>query len=1008
MDDLQHRLDPWPLEPSRRDGGDPPETLNSPLGSGSTGATNHEGGRVPDFAPGPVNLGDEAMTMNTPGDANAGIPGAVGNALSGNLAKSLMARKGRRGKAGTSRTDPARAVGQGTAKRRLAPRAVPMMDGSYRVPVLSGIGETQTMKWVRTAELVQTPAAETAKTSGQFTADLAPTPFFSTIWAPGRDPNAGRNEYRNKEPGNSNLIWVARQVQDRTQIEQENRRLQEMLLEQQRHKRLRTNLGEVDGVLRDLQGRVDALFSNIDPQRPGANDVPRFEAPRNEQAFQHNFAVAARCPPFTSNNSIGESTITRQPGPSASCSRKVIGQSNFVVRDVFFTSSVGGSAGDASPVALPTIRTPLENIRFLRVSGTNTNGTTNYSLEDFRYAECPAYIALSYVWGDERFTSTISVNGKSVQVRDNLAQALSNIKKSDPDVYLWVDAICINQKDDRERSNVVQHMGEIFAKAKSVYAWLGPIGRITTGADTGTLFTHLSDLGTLFWEHAGAAYTGKLNERSLDLDKILKMSLPALFRRFTNHQGQMGLFPTDEYTAFSCRAFWRRIWVLQEVFLAKDLHYLCGDCRLKSKHLAGAVILLENFQRYLIHGQDLSRELMKSANGHLERFVYGSPVFPDMHRVIIYTSIYPPDVVSLRIAMTNFCVKELPGGSSAMDPRDMIFGLLGFADDAERSYIRVNYSKSVQETYVAVTRAMIRNRFTDILAWAQPLDSKRIANLPSWVPDYSVTIYEGLCSQAQAKPWLPQFKACGKNDKYSDEKALQFDHLTLPVYGRRVDKVQWVGRLWFPRSSQGGKINFKSSENIGLEGLTRSVSYESLLSFLKEIQDFVERAEAIQRWSTGPRVGQGNRVEKPCFATDAKWRVPCCDQIVIDGRLVRGDLSTRARYDATLRGVEACIKNPQAKLPVAARAYAEALLRWVDKRPFLTMNGFVGLGPAHAEVGDTVAVLDGFTACYLLRRLINGHRLIGEAYVSGYMDGETIGSAPTDAGSSICEWFHLR
>lgn len=79
-------------------------------------------------------------------------------------------------------------------------------------------------------------------------------------------------------------------------------------------------------------------------------------------------------------------------------------------------------------------------------------------------------------------------------------------------------------------------------------------------------------------------------------------------------------------------------------------------------------------------------------------------------------------------------------------------------------------------------------------------------------------------------------------------------------------------------------------------------------------------------------------------------------------------------------------------------------------RPFATASGFVGLGPADTREGDTIAMLDGFYACYVIREDLypwgmtenglpagkadqNRHtwgafRVIGEAYVDGLMDGE--------------------
>ncbi|KAI0804272.1 heterokaryon incompatibility protein-domain-containing protein [Xylaria sp. FL0064] len=931
--------------------------------------------------------------------------GTAGNVSSGTTATSQQRQQGRQGRAGTVRirppspspiVEPERPV----AKRKLAPK---VSNGFYRVPVLSNFGGTETIEWVRIAEPPKTPADAA---TGWVTAEQAQTPFFSTIWQPKKD--------RDEELGDSQLRWMVRLAQDRIQAEREDRRLQEMVLLQQRQTSLRTGLKTWNLVLKDCPHAL------------------RFEAPRNEMALQQPFAANNRPLPSTSSNNLTGGTLDTgrlDAAASAAASTSVTGQSTSFIENVAATASVGRDASVPSRTGvLQRTQPSLDKIRLLRLlpsaehAGHDTahgGETLRYSLEEFTYAYCPAYIALSYVWGTERFTSSISINGTNTPVRPNLAEALSSIAKSDPNVYLWVDAICINQQGEEEKSSLVQHMGEIFAKAKSVYAWLGPIESATQYSSTGDLFTHLFDLGRLFWEHAGPTDTGRLNERSLDLNMILSKCYSALLDRFTGSPAERNQFPTEEYTAFSLRAFWRRIWVLQEVFLAKDLYYLCGDRRLASKHLTGALILLESFQRDIIRRESFTQE-RSQLHHRLTKFVYGSRGFPEMHRLLIYTSIYPPDVVSLRIAMTNFCVRELPGGSSATDPRDMIFGLLGFANDAERSYIQADYSKtdksqsfSVQETYIAVTRALIRNGFTDILAWAQPADTKKITNLPSWVPDYSTTIYESLCSQWQAKPWLPRFRASGRNVKYSDENAPPCDDQTLPIYGRPVDEIKWVGKLWYPRLPREPASGYTSSaDKTGSRELTRSVSYESLLSFLEEILDFAKQGE--RRQEQARRLGER---DLPRFPLAAKWRVPCCDQLVLDGRLVRGDTTTPSRYNATFHGVKACIENPQQnELPAEARPYVETLLHWADKRPILRKNGFVGLGPARAEIGDIVTVLDGFNACYLLRcpipasmwnwpgyRNILRYRLIGEAYICDYMDEQMIGP-----GTNPEQWFLIR
>lgn len=641
----------------------------------------------------------------------------------------------------------------------------------------------------------------------------------------------------------------------------------------------------------------------------------------------------------------------------------------------------------------------IPSVDYEKHGRTSSEMIPGYSLESFPYAHCPEYIALSYVWGEKSLTSTIVVNGASVPILTNLAQALSSIREYDPGAYIWADSICINQQDDEEKSRLVQHMGETFANARLVYAWLGPIEDVKQDSSLEDLFTHLSDLGARFWTHAGGNAGGKVDLDSLDLDMILAENLDILRSRFAESPGQHGGFPTEQYASFAARPFWSRIWVLQEVFVAKSLYFICGNRRLTGRTLAGALFLLKIFQGYIVRPRENRQGNTVVADQPLKRFISVFSLFPEIYRVIVYPLGLPAERISLRFAMTQFCVKELPSGWKAMDPRDMIYGLLGFANDEESSYIRADYSKGVPETYSTVTRSLIRNGFTDVLAWAQP-GVKKITDLPSWVPDYSSTIYESLCSQGQAIPRFPRFRACGAT-KYSDADTRRFDPLVLPVHGRKLDEVLSAGRRWFPRLDQSFLLLRDDIET----GLRRDTSWDQLSLFLDDVRDLVRQAGMIDRRNTA--VGQGGSGKSPRATPDAIWRVPCCDQVMANsGILIRGDVSTASHYIRTLRGIKALTQGPEDNFSAAARPYIGSLLCWAHKRPFLTASGFVGLGPAEVEPGDIVVILDGFNACYVFRGQDsdgrNEYRLVGEAYVDGVMDGEMANAAPDTR-----EWFYL-
>jgi len=90
------------------------------------------------------------------------------------------------------------------------------------------------------------------------------------------------------------------------------------------------------------------------------------------------------------------------------------------------------------------------------------------------------YSALSYVWGESEVKKNVTVNGLSIAVTPNLANALSNIRSTILPLleaegtapYIWADALCINQTDIIERNEQVMRMGRIYKSASHVLSWL--------------------------------------------------------------------------------------------------------------------------------------------------------------------------------------------------------------------------------------------------------------------------------------------------------------------------------------------------------------------------------------------------------------------------------------------------------------------------------------------------------------------------------------------------------
>ncbi|KAB8256293.1 heterokaryon incompatibility protein-domain-containing protein [Aspergillus pseudonomiae] len=150
------------------------------------------------------------------------------------------------------------------------------------------------------------------------------------------------------------------------------------------------------------------------------------------------------------------------------------------------------------------------------------------------------YEALSYVWGSELKPESIMLNGCIFHVTTNLHRALINLRNRQLDRVLWVDAICINQDEEdqgNEKSKQIPLMRTIYAQAERVIVWLG---EATENGDQA--------LGSIRRLGEGQDITSSLDNPE----------------------------PSDACLRLLQRDWFSRIWVLQEVGVARCVYIMCG------------------------------------------------------------------------------------------------------------------------------------------------------------------------------------------------------------------------------------------------------------------------------------------------------------------------------------------------------------------------------------------------------------------------------------------------
>lgn len=263
--------------------------------------------------------------------------------------------------------------------------------------------------------------------------------------------------------------------------------------------------------------------------------------------------------------------------------------------------------------------------------------------------------ALSYVWGPLSHNK-ILIDGYSFEVRDNLYHFL-NKKSLDRDFCLhkrfWVDQICIDQENVKERNHQVNQMAQIYSSARRVHIWLGR----ERGASDGVM----DDIQTY---KSPYRLLNDLQCPPPDHEDAMSMSLQC-------------------FAYLSEARYWNRLWIIQEILLAKSISVMYGSRTIPWSQLE---VLLNDILRYL-----------KDAQKPVDDIVYAESLrSSNLGRFILERQKILSEGVDGAASMLFdwYNIIQLSRESCCTDVRDRVFGVLGLVDPSFR--IPVNYSLSTE------------------------------------------------------------------------------------------------------------------------------------------------------------------------------------------------------------------------------------------------------------------------------------------------------------------------
>ncbi|KAH6870797.1 heterokaryon incompatibility protein-domain-containing protein [Alternaria rosae] len=589
------------------------------------------------------------------------------------------------------------------------------------------------------------------------------------------------------------------------------------------------------------------------------------------------------------------------------------------------------------------------------------------------------YVALSYTWGSPKPLENKEAEARSSQpqlpllcmaksqsndrshqawhqilVTENLHAFLLRARDNDTHIRnsYWIDAICIDQNDADERTHQVRMMGTIYQSAKMVYAWLGEEDK-----DTSIAFR----LITTLMSSCRSTERRKRIEGLMDITPK-GLGTPALSRRLGECANVIAW--TSMANLFQ-RRYFTRAWIIQEITLAKKMIALCGS------HTVGweAITTVSEFLVVTSWTRWIARMTGSQQASH------GVPNVLDVNKSsksLLYSLIRSRRFVSI-------------------DPRDKVYSLLGIAGEsvALKSRLSPVYGeRSVAETYtLAAIQILEDSDDLLLLSCAEGDRFRNIASAPSWVPDWSCDRALGLgitgYKRFAAAGNLPRVLSVNEWDRCLTVQGFRLDD----VVASGEDKETILNGKPFP----GWLRIFEAMPPTYHTGQTRSeVFWRTLITDTAGVPPRYPAPDsyhaAYVSWITSMLSA---RVEDMLQSTEDPAFMNAITALVATN--ITGSSSSS---NAAL-GLHGSVSPTAQEDTIGFDEFETTFSHALHLRLFLTGRRYLGVGSGSLLEQDSIWIVPGSRVPLILRQIdIDTFRLVGGAYVHGFMQGEALVSNP--------------
>jgi hypothetical protein len=629
----------------------------------------------------------------------------------------------------------------------------------------------------------------------------------------------------------------------------------------------------------------------------------------------------------------------------------------------------------------------------------------------------PEYDALSYAWGDASDRREIEVNGKILSVTSNLATALyclqlepkgnmyaSRLDKhglyrqldskarrgnepSSHALVLWIDALCIDQTNISEKNDQIRRMDVIYKKAERVICWLGPRSNTSSRAleIMRNWFATRYKTGFDWIEEFHSYGIPTAEEFAEEFEEPTTKWISQAIR-------SLNMDDLDALVLLFERAWWARVWVNQEIALARTAVAMIGDEIIPFEQLVAhfAQGLRMAIAKSSVSSVMTDKDTGDSYGEHTTTSFRGI-AWDDLsyrrkvakRRRALFDALRRPQMMQLFSVYMEHGIQpsladliRLSRYQNATDPRDKIFALLSLLSSHHPCFglVEPDYSLSLSRLYTRFSKRYIERFGTlDMLGLAG--DGDLDSHLPTWVLDWRVMPIDAALPFADI------------TSRYSFTLDLKKMPPTTPLYAATLDTTPPVPFEFLFNEQVMGLIGIevdRIAEFGDVCPLESSREPERIIKSWKAVAGLTEEClDDVEKPDTRVSVDKKTSVNIPVANAETFWRTVLADDVLIRTHRT-GEY--RKRLGSKIEGISS--------IPPSSKEEEFWLLRYLagdvvtlgmrhcaNRRFFRTTRGYIGLGSRRMVLGDVVAVVYGGRVPLILRQTLDFYSLVGERCV---------------------------